>query len=193
VLVGWSGDGDPTPVVDRMAGVLPLATVEVVPIVGPPTSSELRGAGWAEAQALAAAVAGTKATDVVVSAPEGGVARVEAFGPDGITVAVSAGDPLDDVVLRSFVIGAVHAALGWVATEGLAVVDGEVADLTIRSFGILRAADLPPVTVAIDRDVDGDPAVPVAPAVVAAVAAAAWSSARFRPSWPLGGLPWTLA
>ncbi|MEZ5381440.1 MAG: 2Fe-2S iron-sulfur cluster-binding protein [Microthrixaceae bacterium] len=192
VLVGWSGDGDPTPVLDRMSSVLPLAAVEVVPIVGPPTSSELRAAGWAEAQALAAALAGTKPTDVVVSAPEGGVARVEAFGPDGITVAVSAGDPLDDVVLRSFVIGAVHAALGWVATEGLAVVDGEVADLTIRSFGILRAADLPPVTVAIDRDVDGDPAVPVAPAVFAAVAAAAWSSARFRPTWPLGGLPWTL-
>ena len=56
---------------------------------------------------------------------------------------VDAGDPLDDVVLRSYAIGATHMALGWVLTEGLAVdpETGEVLDLTIRSFGIIRAKD----------------------------------------------------
>ena len=54
--------------------------------------------------------------------------------------------PLDEVVLRSYCIGAAHMALGWVTSEGLAVDDdGDVIDLTIRSFGILRAADMPPV------------------------------------------------
>ena len=54
-----------------------------------------------------------------------------------VTVRVDAGDPLDDVVLRSYAIGAAHMALGWVLTEGLAVDPGtgEVLDLTIRSFG----------------------------------------------------------
>ena len=52
------------------------------------------------------------------------------------------------MVLRSYVIGAAHMALGWVTSEGLAVDDdGEVGDLTIRSFGILRAADMPSVEV----------------------------------------------
>ena len=39
-------------------------------------------------------------------------------------------------------------ALGWVLTEGLAVDPdtGEVLDLTIRSFGILRARATPPST-----------------------------------------------
>ena len=56
-----------------------------------------------------------------------------------VTVRVAAGDPLDEVVLRSYAIGAAHMALGWVLTEGLAVdpETGEVHDLTIRSFGIL--------------------------------------------------------
>ena len=42
-------------------------------------------------------------------------------------------------------------ALGWVLTEGLAVDanTGEIHDLTIRSFGILRARDTPPVRVEI--------------------------------------------
>ncbi len=40
------------------------------------------------------------------------------------------------------------SALGWVTSEGLAVDEaGEVHDLTIRSFGILRAKDMPRVVV----------------------------------------------
>ena len=43
---------------------------------------------------------------------------------------------------------------GWVLTEGLAVdpETGEVHDLTIRSFGILRAKDTPPIDVEIVDD-----------------------------------------
>ena len=76
---------------------------------------------------------------------------------------VAAGDPLDEVVLRSYAIGAAHMALGWVLTEGLAVdpETGEVHDLTIRSFGIIRAKDTPPIDVTI---VD-DPGAPLAPVV----------------------------
>ena len=52
---------------------------------------------------------------------------------------VGGGDPLDETVLRSYVTGAAHMALGWVCSEGIAVdEDGVPEDLTIRSFGILR-------------------------------------------------------
>ena len=64
-------------------------------------------------------------------------------------------------------------ALGWVCSEGLAVdAEGEVHDLTMRSFGILRAADMPEVDVTIEPST----AVPVngSDAVFAAVAAAVW-------------------
>ena len=194
VLVGWSGPADPTPVIDRIAAVLPAADVEVVPIPGPPTSAELRGAGWAEAQVLAVALAGTAPDRVSVTAPEGGRARVTAFGPDGIDVTVSGGAPLDEVVLRSYAIGAVHAGLGWVSTEGLAVDEhGHPQDLTVRSFGILKASELPPVSITIDDDdLDGS-ARPVSTAVFAAVAAAAWSASHWAPAWPLGGPPWAPA
>ncbi len=191
VLVGWSGPADSSPVVARIEAVLPAATVEVVPIAGPSTSAELRGAGWAEAQTLAVALAGTAPDRVSVTAPEGGCATITAFGPDGIDVTVSAGTPLDEVVLRSYAIGAVHAGLGWVSTEGLAVDElGEPQDLTIRSFGILKASELPPVSITIDDDDLDEAARPVSTAVFAAVAAAAWSASGFVSAWPLGGLPW---
>ena len=50
------------------------------------------------------------------------------------------------VVLRSYCIGAAHMALGWVTSEGIRVDEtGEPRDLTIRSFGILRATEMPSV------------------------------------------------
>ena len=50
------------------------------------------------------------------------------------------------VTLRSYVLGAVHQALGLVWSEGIAVdADGAPLDLTIRSFGILSARDMPEV------------------------------------------------
>src|SRR5439155_22144742 len=80
-----------------------------------------------------------------------------AVGLDGngavarVRVRVAAGDPLDEIVVRSYAIGATHMALGWVLTEGLAVdaATGEVHDLTIRSFGIIRAKDTPPIDVEV--------------------------------------------
>lgn len=141
---------------------------------------------------LAVALAETRPDEVNVIGPEGGRARITAFGPEGIDVTVSAGAPLDAVVLRSYVIGAVHAGLSWVASEGLAVdAEGIPQDLTVRSFGILKASELPQVTVTIDHDVATDPAVPVGGAVFAATAAAAWSAGGWAPAWPLGSLPWT--
>ena len=60
-----------------------------------------------------------------------------------------------------------------VTSEGLAVGDdGEVLDLTIRSFGVVRAVDLPSIEVTV---VPGTgPAVRASDAVFAAVAGAVW-------------------
>jgi CO/xanthine dehydrogenase Mo-binding subunit len=60
---------------------------------------------------------------------------------------VHCGAVLDEVVLRSYCIGAAHMALGWVRHEAIAVgPDGVPRDLTIRSFGVVRAVDTPPST-----------------------------------------------
>ncbi len=108
-------------------------------------------------------------------------ARVKVDGSTGsisrIEVRVSAGDPLDEVVLRSYAIGATHMALGWVLTEGLAIdpETGAVHDLTIRSFGIIRPKDVPPIDITIIDD-GGPPLAASSDAVFAAVAAATWNS-----------------
>ena len=99
-------------------------------------------------------------------------------------VTVSAGEPLDDVVLRSYVVGAAHQALGWVRSEGVAVDEsGAVLDLTIRSFGIIAARDMPAVEVVVEND--PRPPVAVGDTVFAAVAAAAWLAAGLPRSWPV--------
>jgi xanthine dehydrogenase small subunit len=154
--------------------------VEEVDVPGPPTSAALRGAGWAEASVLRSVLG--DAPDRVTT-PEGATAEATVTAA-GVRVRVRAGTPLDTVVLRSYCIGAVHMALGWVRSEGIAVdADGEPQDLTIRSFGILRAVDMPAVDVEIDPD-DGPP-VNGSDAVFAAVAAAAWRHEGFPPDWPL--------
>jgi aerobic-type carbon monoxide dehydrogenase small subunit (CoxS/CutS family) len=96
---------------------------------------------------------------------------------DRVVVRVAAGDPIDEVVLRSYVVGAVHMALGWVLTEGLAVdpETGEIHDLTIRSFGILRAKNTPPIDVELVDDA-GEARGHASDAVFAAVAAATWNA-----------------
>ena len=87
-------------------------------------------------------------------------------------------------MLRSYCIGATHMALGWVRREGIAVDGhGEPHDLTIRSFGILRATETPPIDVSIEPG-EGEP-VNGSDAVFAAVAAAAWRQAGHAPVWPL--------
>ena len=76
--------------------------------------------------------------------------------------------------------------LGWVLSESLTVdpVTGEVHDLTIRSFGIIRPKDMPPVDVVLVADGRG-PLAESSDAVFAAVAAAAWNAlARAEGSRP---------
>jgi CO/xanthine dehydrogenase Mo-binding subunit len=90
---------------------------------------------------------------------------------------------LDAVVLRSYCIGAAHMGLGWVRSEGIAVNEsGEPVDLTIRSFGVIRAVDTPLIDIEIVED-DG-PSINGSDAVFAAVAAAAWRAAKFPSRWP---------
>jgi xanthine dehydrogenase small subunit len=156
--------------------------VEEIDLPGPPTSCRLRAAGWAEGVVLRAAVEGR--SDEVV-APGGGRARAE-LGDDGtLRLRVDAGAPLDEVVLRSYCVGAAHMALGWVTSEGITVdEDGTPLDLTIRSFGVLRALDTPSIEVEIVPS--GGPPRAVADAVFAAVAAATWGAQGFPPVWPTG-------
>jgi CO/xanthine dehydrogenase Mo-binding subunit len=118
------------------------------------------------AHAESDALAGAR---VVVDSASGELVRVE--------VRVAAGDPLDEVVLRSYCVGAAHMALGWVLTEGLAVDPdtGEPLDLTIRSFGVIRAKDTPPIDITIVDD-GGPPLARASDAVFAAVAAATWNA-----------------
>jgi CO/xanthine dehydrogenase Mo-binding subunit len=97
--------------------------------------------------------------------------------PVDVELRVAAGDALDEVALRSYCIGAAHMALGWVLSEGLTVdpATGDVLDLTIRSFGILRAQDMPGVDITIVDD-PGGPRARASDAVFASVAAATWNA-----------------
>jgi CO/xanthine dehydrogenase Mo-binding subunit len=153
--------------------------VEELDVPGPPTSLDLRAAGWAEAAVLLSSVT---PGPVTITSPAGAVATAE-VDDGGVRVTVRAGDPLDEVVLRSYCTGAAHMALGWVRSEGLAVDErGRPVDLTIRSFGILKAADTPSITVEIVAD-DAAP-VNASDAVFAAVASAAWRHAGHPERWP---------
>ncbi len=187
VAAGVRADGSGVIRVVRTPGIAgaigsaaPGLRVEEVDVAGPVTSAALRGAGWAEAAVLLTSLG--DAPDTVV-APTG--ARATATLDDGgLHVVVRCGAPLDEVVMRSYCTGAAHMALSWVRSEGLAVdAAGVPVDLTIRSFGIIRPAEMPAVTVEIEDD-DGAP-VNGSDAVFAAVAAAAWRHAGYPPRWPL--------
>jgi xanthine dehydrogenase small subunit len=186
VAAGARADGSGVVRVARTPGVAdairafgPGIEVHEVDVVGPPTSTALRGVGWAEAHVLMAGAAGQAAP---VRSPSGAIAEAEVTN-EGVRVRVSCGDPLDEIVLRSYCIGATHMALGWVWSEGVATdTDGEPHDLTIRSFGILRARYMPPVDVDIDHS--GGEAVNGSDAVFAAVAAAAWIGEGCAQDWP---------
>ncbi len=179
-LAGW---------VAALGSAAPGLRVEEVEVPGPPVSADLRGAGWAEGAVLTAALGSLRegrgsGDPVGVADPRGGRASVRLEGDGAVSVTVAAGEVLDEVVLRSYCIGAVHQALGWVRREAVAVAeDGEVLDLTIRSYGILPARAMPAVTVVVE---DG-PGPPVAgsDSVFAATAAAAWLAAGLPARWPL--------
>jgi len=158
-----------TPGIEELiAAVAPDLTVEQVQVPGDlATSAQIRGAGWVEAVALIALARGSAER---VQLPGEGWAEAEVTN-DGIHVRVSAGEVLDEVVLRSYCIGAAHMGYSLVVSEALTVdADGIAQDLTVRSFGVLRASDTPTITVEIAEQ-DG-PAVNASDAVFAAVAAA---------------------
>lgn len=168
-------------IVDAIASYTRDVVVEEVDVAGPPTSVALRAAGWAEVAVL---LAGARDDGAPITAPNGAIAEAH-VDATGVHVRVSAGDPLDETVLRSYCIGAAHMALGWVTSEGLAVDErGEPLDLTIRSFGILRAVDTPSITVEIDDD--GSAPRNGSEAVFAAVAAATWRAQGCPPTFPTG-------
>jgi hypothetical protein len=191
---------------ERLRRVAPDVVIEVVDIAGPPVALELRGAVWVEVLAARLALAGRRAEgsgggdgdgsgdgtgSADVTLPGGGRASVSVqtgggTGPSGrgtVSVEVWAGEILDPVTLRSYVVGAVHQALGLVWSEGIAVdAAGVPLDLTIRSFGILTARDMPQVEVTLHED-DRWP-VNGSDAVFAATVAAAWKAEGVPPRWP---------
>ena len=166
-------------IVEAVRAVAPDLTVEEVDVAGPPTSTAIRAAGWAEAVVL---LAGARGSAGPVVSPDGAVAEAEVTD-DLISVTIRCGDPLDTIVLRSYCIGAAHMAWSWVTSESLAVDDeGTVHDLTVRSFDVVRAADTPPIRVTIEPDA-GEPC-NGSDAVFAAVAAATWLTRGTPETWP---------
>ncbi len=196
VHVGRSpGSADLAPALERVRVLCPGIEVEQVEVAGPPVSPDLRGAVWAEVLAAQAVVSppgppgppGEGGGVCEVTVPRAGRARVEVRGESGsrgrVDVEVWAGEVLCPVTLRSYVLGAVHQALGMVWSEGIAVDGaGEPVDLTIRSFGILAAKDMPEVNVTVHEE-DRWP-VNGSDAVFVATLAAAWSAEGRPPSWP---------
>lgn len=186
MAAGVRGDGTGVVVVARTPGIAdainsaaPGFEVHEVDVPGPPTSAAIRAAGWAEAAVLINALQGGP-----VTAPNGSVASATYDGTT-ISLEVSCGDPLDEVVLRSYCMGAAHMAYSWVTSEALAVDDlGQVMDLSVRSFGVVRAVDMPHMVVTVDPSVA--PPVNGSDAVFAAVAAAVWRWLGHPPEWPAG-------
>jgi hypothetical protein len=190
-VASTQGSADLGPLTARVHELCPGVHVEQVEVAGPPVAPELRGAGWAEALAARsaleapAAAPGTGRARVVL--PGVGSANVEVHFGAGergrVEVDVWAGEILCRTTLRSYALGAVHQALGMVWSEGIAVdAAGEPVDLTIRSFGILAARDVPEVVVRLHEEerwpVNGSDAVFVA------TLAAAWIADGLPARWP---------
>lgn len=188
------GASDLTPLATRIMGLGPGLVVEEVEVIGPAVAPDLRGAGWAEVlaarcvlESLAIAPPDDGVGRADVRVPGGGRAVVELRQDEGerghLEVDVWAGEVLCPVTLRSYVLGAVHQALGMVWSEGIAVDEaGEPVDLTIRSFGILAARDMPEVIVRLHEE-DGWP-VNGSDATFVATLAAAWIAEGLPSHWP---------
>jgi hypothetical protein len=168
-------------IADAIRSVAPRFDVVEVDVVGPPTSADLRGAGWIEVAVLLASLDDPPPSTVI--SPDGARASAVVADDGSISIEVECGEPLDRRVLASYCVGAAHMALGWVTSEGLSVdADGVPHDLTMRSFGVLRAIDTPHIDVTIVES-DGD-AVNGSDAVFGAVAAAVWRRESFAGDWP---------
>ena len=143
-------------IADAIGSVAPGLVVEEIDVAGPPTTSAARarrlGRGGRTARLDRRPARSTPAS--TWSPPRTERPPRPSIDADGaLHVRVRCGDPLDEVVLRSYCTGAAHMALGWVRSEGLAVADdGTPLDLTIRSFGVLRAVDTPPIHIEIEPD-----------------------------------------
>ena len=143
-------------------------------MAGPAVGPDLRGAAWAEVMAACAVVSAAPMQPELARrtsrspVPAGPGPSCSSPGRlTGPRSDVRAGEPLRAVTLRSYALGAAHEALGLVWSEGIAVDEGgQPVDLTIRSFAILAALDMPEVTVRVhpvDRwPVNGSDAVFVA-------------------------------
>jgi CO/xanthine dehydrogenase Mo-binding subunit len=134
---------------------------------------DLRAVGWAEAELLRTALTGEVGR---ITSPDGAEAVADVSGDGRVSVEVRCGDVLDEIVLRSYIIGAAHMALSWITSESLTVDEtGDIHDLTIRSFGIVKAADTPPIDVTIAAGTSGAP-VRGSDAAFVAVACAVFAS-----------------
>lgn len=162
-----------------------------VAVLGPPTSAEIRAAGWAELAVVLSSLRPDDGLigDLVVS-PEGARASARCDAEGELWLTLDCGADPDDAgemtVLRSYCMGAVHMALGWVHSEGIAVDEqGEPRDLTLRSLGIPGSTEMPVVHLEV-LPLDPD-ALPVngSDAVFAAVAAALWRRSDWAPRWPI--------
>ena len=189
MALGVRADGSGEAWVARTSGIAQLIssyapdwTLHEVDVDGPATAVEVRAAGWAEIAVMKSSVSGVSEWGDYIVSPEGAQAWAS-VDKNGVHVRVQCGRVLDETVLRSYCIGAAHMALGWVRSEGIAVNEnGEPVDLTIRSFGVIRAVDTPTIEVEFVES-DGA-AVNGSDAVFAAVAAAAWRAAGFPEQWP---------
>ncbi|HLI23431.1 MAG TPA: hypothetical protein VKU91_00645, partial [Acidimicrobiales bacterium] len=180
--------GPPTSARIRGAGWVEAAVLmAAVAHQGRPPAHRPPAAG-ANGQATVVSPAAGAGGQATVVSPAGGRATaavtVDAAGrPLEVSVEVACGAPLDPVVVRSYAVGAAHMAVSWVCSEAIAVdQEGVPEDLTIRSFGILRARETPEVRVTIRND-DGQP-VNGSDAVFAAVAAATWIAQGLPRRWP---------
>ena len=167
-----------------------------IDVAGPPTSAAIRAAGWAELAVVLSSLrpesdakSSEQVSDVVVS-PEGARASAR-FDEDGeLWLTVQCGADPNSVgemtVLRSYCMGAVHMALGWVTSEGIAVdAQGEPRDLTLRSLGIPGSTQMPVVHLTVLPPDPGALPVNGSDAVFAAVAAALWRRSGWAPRWPI--------
>jgi len=167
--------------VEILAPSFEFAEVE---IPGPHTSLSIRAAVWAELAILQSALQDPD-VPITIAAPTGGVATALG-GPDGIQISVSAGASLDQNALRSYCVGAAHMGWSWVTSEAMTTdASGEIHDLTVRSLGVVRSVDTPPIRVEIIDDPGAQP-VNGSDAVFAAAAALAWRSSGFVSRWPVG-------
>jgi len=182
LVLGWTAGSPP---LDGLAASIraacPGVDVQVEEVTGPLVGTTHRGAGLAEVLA-ARAVLAERGGECEVETPDGARAAVRLEG-DRVIARVAAGAPLCAATLRSYVIGAVHQGLSMVTHEGIAVdEEGTPVDLTVRSFSITSAKQMPPVDVElVDSE---DPPLAAGTAVFAATLAAVWLAEGTTPRWP---------